>query len=99
MKTLLFTGRVVSEDKEPLFCCEEIEVAAKEVSFKSYPLSLLKTVIDDDGVTVDGIRYEWQTLPIAIYKSGKHVTVYRDTVEESITITIEFKSNNTEGKV
>ena len=99
MKTLLFTGRVISSDKEPLFCCEEIEVAAKEVSFKRYPLSLLKTAVDNDGVTVDGIKYEWQMLPITINKSGKHVTVYRDTVEESITITIEFKSNNTEGKL
>lgn len=99
MKTLLFTGRVVSSDKEPLFCCEEIEVAVKEVSFKSYPLSLLKTAVDNDGVTVDGIRYEWQMLPITINKNGKHVTVYRDTVEESITITIECKSNNTEGKL
>lgn len=92
MKILLFTGIVVSSDKEPLFCCEEIEVVAREVNFKSYPLSLLKTVIDNDGVTVDGIRYEWQMLPITINKSGKHATVYRDIVEESITITIEFKA-------
>ncbi len=99
MKTLLFTGRVVSEDKEPLFCREEVKVSVKEVSFKSYPLSLLKTAVDNDGVTVDGIKYEWQALPITISKSGKHVTVYRDTVEENITITIEFKSDNTEGKL
>lgn len=99
MKTLLFTGRVVSEDKEPLFCCKEIEVAEKEVSFKSYPLSLLKTAVENDGITVDGIRYEWEMLPITINKSGKHVTVYRDIVEESITITIAFKSDHAEEKL
>ena len=99
MKTLLFTGRVVSEDKEPLSCREEVEIAVKEVLFKNYPLSLLKTTVDNDGITVDGIRYEWQMLPITINKIGKHVTVYRDIVEESITITVELKSDNTEGKI
>ena len=99
MKTLLFTGKVVSEDKEPLFCCKEIEVAEKEVSFKNYPLSLLKTAVDNDSIIVDGIRYEWKMLPITINKSGKHVTAYRDIVEESITITIEFKSDHTEEKL
>ena len=99
MKILLFTGRAVSEDKKPLFCREEAEVSVKEITFKSYPLSLLKTTVDNGGITVDGIRYEWEMLPITINKIGKHVTVYRDIVEESITITVELKSDNTEGKI
>ena len=99
MRMLLFTGNVTCSDKSPLFCCEEIEIAEKEVLFKSYPLSLLKSTVDNDGITVDGIRYEWSRLPIILTKTEKHVTIYRDIIEESITITIELKSVNQEGRV
>lgn len=99
MNTLLFTGSAISYDKKPLICYEEIEISAKEVAFKSYPLSLIKATIDNDGITVDGIRYEWKMLPVTINKHGKHATVYRDIVDENITITIEFNSVNTEDKL
>ena len=99
MKVLLFTGSVTSEDKEPVFCREETEVGEKEISFKSYPLSLLKAVVDMGGITADGIRYEWHMLPITINKIGKHVNVYRDVVLESITVTVELKSDDTEGNL
>lgn len=98
MKILIFTGRAESPDKEPLLCREETEVSEKEVRFGSYPLSLLKTAISEDGVTADGVKYEWEKLPITINKVGKHVTVYRDTVEENITLTVELKNIDTEGR-
>lgn len=99
MNTLVFTGRVISSDKEPLFCCEEIEITVKEIIFKSYPLSLLKVVLNNDGITVDGDKYKWQMLPITIHRTGKHVTKYREIVDEDIMITIEFKAVNMEGKL
>lgn len=91
MKTLLFTGRVISSDKKMLFCCEEIEINIKEIKFKSYPLSLLKVILDNDSVTVDGDNYKWQMLPITIYRMGRHMTKYREIVDEDIMITIELK--------
>ena len=99
MKRLLFTGKVTSPDKEPLIHREEIEISENRIKFKNYPLSMLEINLTSDGITIDDINYPWQAFPVKINKSGKHATVYRDIVEENITITIEFKSDNTEGKL
>ncbi len=99
MRILVFIGRVISLDKEPIFCREEIEVAAKEIVFKSYPLSLLKVILDNNSITVDEEKYGWDMLPITVHRIGKHITKYREIVDEDITIKIEFKAVDMEGNL
>ncbi len=89
VKTLSFSGRITSLDKEPFDFDEKIKIADAEVIFKTYPLSLLKVRLDSNGVLIDGIKYTWENLPVTIHKVGKHCTKYRDIVEENIEITIE----------
>ncbi len=99
MKILIFSGSVTSSDKEPIFCREEKEVNTQKVIFRNYPLTLLDATLDDEGVTADGIKYVWEMLPITINKTGKHITKYRDVIEERITIAIELKTVNSEVEI
>ena len=91
MEKLIFKGEVISSDKEPLFCQEEIEVTVNEITFKVYPLSLLKVKITADGIMIDDVAWQWQEFPITIHKVGKHSTRYREMIEENITITVGLK--------
>ena len=86
-----FEGIVTSIDKEPLICSEELAVNEEKPILKKYPLSLLNVILDTDGITIDGIKYEWSMFPITLNKTGKHITKYRDVVEEKIIITVLLK--------
>lgn len=91
MDKVIFSGMVMSQDKESLQYHEEIELFAKDIAFRNYPLSLLNVILDTDGITIDGIKYEWDMLPITIHKVGKHSTKYREIVDEDIEITVKIK--------
>lgn len=91
MKTLVFSGKVECLDKESLICCKEIVLNNHHNNFKEYPLSLLEMEITQEGIIIDGIHYKWDLFPVVIRKQAKHVTKYREVIEETITIHIEEK--------
>lgn len=96
MKMLLFSGKAESFDREPIYCYEKTDIDEKEVVFKDYPLSLLKVKIFKNAIIINENRYEFQTLPITLTLAGKHITKYRDIVEERIEIAVEITDINSE---
>ena len=86
MNDIVITARVESADIEPLCFVERLGVG--KVSFSRYPLSLFSFEMDGESVSVNGVRYPLDSLPVTVRAKGAHVTKYRETVEEHITLTI-----------
>ncbi len=90
MKELVFEGKAECKNNESIYCREKIVIMNGKIIFSSYPLSLLDVRVDSDCLFIDGTKYDLGKMPIVLYRRGKHITKYRDIVEENITITISY---------
>lgn len=92
MRKLVFIADVTCRDKKPIHFREYIINPKGRMSFRCYPLTLLEVYAESDYLLVDGQQYAWENLPLAVKRSGRHITQYREIIEETITITIDYLS-------